>query len=94
MPEGMNVEVAHKLSERERADGTSTAGRRPRRSHQGPVYVRNPQLEQAKRLNDEAAATFAEGTAARETADQYVPALPRLQAPRSSTFRDVQGWCG
>jgi hypothetical protein len=78
MPEGMNVEVAHKLSERERADGTSTAGRRPRRSHQGPVYVRNPQLEQAKRLNDEAAATLAEGTAARETADQYVPALPRL----------------
>jgi hypothetical protein len=42
------------------------------------VYVRNPQLEQAKRLNDEAAATLAEGTAARETADQYVPALPRL----------------
>ena len=43
----------------------------------GPAYMpgyRNPQLEQAKRLNEHAAATFAEGTAARETADKYVRA--------------------
>ena len=43
----------------------------------GPAYMaqyRNPQLEEASRLNDEAAATFAEGTAARETADKYVRA--------------------
>jgi hypothetical protein len=41
----------------------------------GPAYMpqyRNPQLEQGKRLNDQAAATFEEGTAARETADRYV----------------------
>jgi len=38
-----------------------------------PQY-RNPQLEQAKRLNDQAAVTFEEGTAARETADKYVRA--------------------
>jgi hypothetical protein len=36
-----------------------------------PQY-RNPQLEEAKRLNAQAAATFEEGTAARETADRYV----------------------
>ena len=36
-----------------------------------PQY-RNPQLEEARRLNDQASATFAEGTAARETADRYV----------------------
>jgi len=43
----------------------------------GPGYMpqyRNPQLEQAKRLNDQAAVTFEEGTAARETADKYVRA--------------------
>jgi hypothetical protein len=43
----------------------------------GPGYMpqyRNPQLEQAKRLNAQAAATFEEGTAARETADKYVRA--------------------
>jgi hypothetical protein len=41
----------------------------------GPGYMpqyRNPQLEEAKRLNAQAAATFEEGTAARETADRYV----------------------
>jgi hypothetical protein len=41
----------------------------------GPGYMpqyRNPQLEEAKRLNTQAADAFAEGTAARETADRYV----------------------
>jgi hypothetical protein len=36
-----------------------------------PQY-RNPQLEQAERLNAQASATFDEGTEARETADRYV----------------------
>jgi hypothetical protein len=36
-----------------------------------PEY-RNPQLEEAERLNAEASATFDEGTEARETADRYV----------------------
>jgi hypothetical protein len=36
-----------------------------------PEY-RNPQLEEAGRLNAEASATFDEGTEARETADRYV----------------------
>ena len=36
-----------------------------------PQY-RNPQLEEAERLNAEASATFDEGTEARETADRYV----------------------
>lgn len=43
----------------------------------GPGYMpqyRNPQLEQAKRLNAQASATFEQGTAARETADRYVRA--------------------
>ena len=43
----------------------------------GPGYMpqyRNPGLEQAKRLNTQAEATFEEGTAARETADKYVRA--------------------
>jgi len=41
----------------------------------GPGYVpqyRNPQLQQAELLNTRAADAFAEGTAARETADRYV----------------------
>ena len=41
----------------------------------GPGYMpqyRNPQLEEAKRLNAQASATFDEGTEARETADKYV----------------------
>jgi hypothetical protein len=41
----------------------------------GPAYMpqyRNPQLEEAKRLNTQASAAFAEGTKARETADRYV----------------------
>jgi hypothetical protein len=41
----------------------------------GPGYIpqyRNPQLEEAKRLNAQASATFDEGTEARETADKYV----------------------
>jgi hypothetical protein len=38
---------------------------------QMPQY-RNHQLEEAKRLNDQASATFDEGTRARETADRYV----------------------
>jgi hypothetical protein len=41
----------------------------------GPGYMpsyRNPHLEEAKRLNDEASAAFAEGTEAREAADRYV----------------------
>lgn len=41
----------------------------------GPGYLpqyRNPQLEQAERLNAQAADAFEEGTAARETADRYV----------------------
>jgi hypothetical protein len=41
----------------------------------GPGYkaqYRNPQLEEAKRLNAQASATFDEGTEARETADKYV----------------------
>lgn len=41
----------------------------------GPGYMpqyRNPQLEQAERLNARAADAFEEGTAARETADRYV----------------------
>ena len=41
----------------------------------GPGYMpqyRNPRLEEAKRLNTQAADAFAEGTAARETADRYV----------------------
>lgn len=41
----------------------------------GPGYMpqyRNRHLEEAKRLNDEASAAFAEGTEARETADRYV----------------------
>src|SRR5262249_13175284 len=33
---------------------------------------KNPQLEESKRLNTEAAAKLAEGTVARETADHYV----------------------
>src|SRR4030095_16105599 len=43
----------------------------------GPGYMpqyRNPQLEEAKRLNAQATTTFEEGTAARETADRYVRA--------------------
>ena len=36
-----------------------------------PQY-RNPQLEEAERLNAEASAAFDEGTRARETADRYV----------------------
>ena len=43
----------------------------------GPAYMpeyRNPQLEQAKHLNEEAAATEAEGTHARETAEKYIGA--------------------
>jgi hypothetical protein len=36
-----------------------------------PQY-RNPQLEEAERLNAEASETFDEGTEARETADRYV----------------------
>ena len=41
----------------------------------GPGYMpqyRNPNLEEAKRLNNQASAAFAEGTEARETADKYV----------------------
>jgi hypothetical protein len=41
----------------------------------GPGYLpsyRNPQLEEAERLNAHAAEAFAEGTADRETADRYV----------------------
>ena len=41
----------------------------------GPGYMpqyRNPQLEQAERLNAQASDAFEEGTAARETADRYV----------------------
>jgi hypothetical protein len=41
----------------------------------GPGYMpqyRNPQLEQAERVNAQAADDFEEGTAARETADRYV----------------------
>ena len=41
----------------------------------GPGYMpqyRNPQLEEAERLNAQASAAFEEGTAARETADRYV----------------------
>jgi hypothetical protein len=41
----------------------------------GPAYMpqyRNGQLEEAKRLNDQASAAFVEGTEARETADRYV----------------------
>jgi hypothetical protein len=41
----------------------------------GPGYMpqyRNPSLEEAKRLNAQASAAFAEGTEARETADKYV----------------------
>ena len=41
----------------------------------GPGYMpqfRNPSLEQAKRLNAQASATFDRGTEARDTADQYV----------------------
>jgi hypothetical protein len=43
----------------------------------GPAYMpeyRNPQLEQAKHLNEEAAATEAAGTHARETAERYIGA--------------------
>ena len=43
----------------------------------GPGYMaqyRNPGLEQAKQLNAQAQASFAEGTAARETADSYIRA--------------------
>jgi hypothetical protein len=43
----------------------------------GPGYkaqYRNPGLEQAKRLNTQAQASFAEGTATRETADSYIRA--------------------
>ena len=36
------------------------------------TQYRNPQLEEAQRLNDRASATFDEGTEARETADRYV----------------------
>jgi hypothetical protein len=144
MPEGMNVEVAHKLSEQERADrakhrwqevvevlevlvladAASTLGGQelvadssmfnawlqargaddPRlqavfarrftpeyrsafqawlktrpftnpAAPAGPGYMpqyRNRQLEEARRLNDRASAAFAEGTEARETADNYV----------------------
>ena len=36
-----------------------------------PEY-RNRQLEEARRLNDQASAAFTEGTEARETADTYV----------------------
>ena len=41
----------------------------------GPGYMpqyHNPQLEEAERLNDQASASFEEGTAAREAADRYV----------------------
>jgi hypothetical protein len=38
------------------------------------AQYRNPGLEQAKQLNAQAQASFAEGTAARETADSYVRA--------------------
>jgi hypothetical protein len=139
VPEGMNVEVAHKLSEHERADrakhrwqevlevladAASTLGGQelvadssmfnawlqargaddPRlqavfarrftpeyrsafqawlktrpftnpAAPAGPAYMpqyRNRQLEEARRLNDRASAAFAEGTEARETADNYV----------------------
>ena len=43
----------------------------------GPAYLpeyHNPQLEQAKHQNEEAATKFEEGTHARETADHYVRA--------------------
>ena len=43
----------------------------------GPAYLpeyHNPQLEQAKHLNEEAAATEAAGTHARETAERYIGA--------------------
>jgi hypothetical protein len=43
----------------------------------GPGYMpeyHNPQLEQAKHLNEEASAKFEEGTHARETAEHYVRA--------------------
>ena len=43
----------------------------------GPAYMpeyRNPQLERANQLNEEAAATEAEGTHARETAEKYLGA--------------------
>jgi hypothetical protein len=43
----------------------------------GPAYMpeyRNPQLEQAAQLNEEAAHAEAEGTHARETAEQYIGA--------------------
>jgi hypothetical protein len=43
----------------------------------GPGYMpqyRNPELEEAKRLNAHAEATFEEGTTARETADKYIRA--------------------
>jgi hypothetical protein len=43
----------------------------------GPAYMaeyRNPQLEQAKHLNEEAAATEEAGTHARETAEKYIGA--------------------
>jgi hypothetical protein len=36
-----------------------------------PVY-KNPELTEAKRLNEEASATFEEGTSARETGEKYV----------------------
>ncbi len=41
----------------------------------GPGYMpgfSNPHLDEAKRLNDQASATFLEGTDARETANKYV----------------------
>ena len=65
-------------SERERPDRHKHRWEEAAEKPPGTGVRPQPQLEQAKRLNDEAAATLAEGTAARETADQYVPALPRL----------------
>jgi hypothetical protein len=43
----------------------------------GPGYMpgfKNPNIEQAKMLNEQAAANFEQGTAARETAEKYVRA--------------------
>jgi hypothetical protein len=43
----------------------------------GPAYMpgfKNPNLEQAKNLNEQASVSFEQGTAARETAEKYVRA--------------------
>jgi hypothetical protein len=55
MPEGMNLEVAHRLSEKERAGRAAAAI---------VTEYRNPRLEEAQRLNDRASMTFDEETEA------------------------------